>query len=211
MGVPSYVAPAYGNYLLTEEADAYAGIRTVDVLIVLLKEQGSPRWLFMAPGLTIDKPFIVEDGYTVETLGRKYIITDVSEVGFKLITIKHDGEIVTRSFTFQEFLNPDESSQKSLLRCRTYYQIAKQHPDGQRDIISYDFVKNRFMLNLHEGNVRLFVPPDDFIEYIVNHHQDLEKLFGNRRLLEGFILFCTDLEQIRGLLLPEIRAILKYT
>jgi len=70
-GVETHLAPSYGRYLLTEEADDYGQIRTIDLIGLTKGEKG--EWLFLAPGLTIDKPMVVTPGYKVESFGNTFI------------------------------------------------------------------------------------------------------------------------------------------
>lgn len=203
--IPTYFSASHGNYLLTPEADDYGQIRTVD-LIALLSGKDN-RWVFLAPGLTIDKPMVVSFGSRVEAFGSTYLIGQVSNDGFEVITVKPNGDTINRSFALEEVLNPDESVQKNLLRTRTRYQITKQYEDGKRDLISFDFPKRMFKVSIEGTDLVLDIKK--FKAYLNQNAAVLEARFRNPHLAQGLLAFVESVDEITDqLLLPAIQNIL---
>lgn len=204
-GIETYLAPSYGRYLLTQEADDYCQIRTID-LVGLTRGEGD-EWIFLAPGLTIDKPMVVKAGYKVESFGNTYLIAQVTDENFEVVTMKPNGDMLSRIFAFEEILNPDESVQKNLLRARTRYQVTRQYENGSRDFITFDFPQKKFRVSV--GGNETLLDIDSFRNYVTTNSKSLEKRFRNDKLGTGFINFIDNIDSItRELLLPDVQDIL---
>lgn len=204
-GIKTYLAPSYGRYLLTQKADDYSQIRTVD--LVGLSRGDENEWIFLAPGLTIDKPMVIKAGYKVESFESTFIIAQVTDKDFDVVTTKPNGDTLDRTFAFEEILNPDESVQKNLMRTRTRYQITRQYENGSRDFITFDFPQRKFRVSVG-GNETMF-DIDSFRSYVISNSKSLEKRFRNTKLNSGFMNFIDDIDLINNeLLLPDVRDIL---
>lgn len=204
-GIETYLAPSYGRYLLTQKADNYSQIRTVDLVGLLRGDEN--EWIFLAPGLTIDKPMIIKAGYKVESFESTFIIAQVTNENFELVTMKPNGDTLDRTFAFEEILNPNESVQKNLMRTRTRYQITRQYENGSKDFITFDFPQRKFRASIG-GNETMF-DVDSFRRYITTNSKSLEKRFRNTKLISGFINFIDNIDIINNeLLLPDVRDIL---
>lgn len=204
-GVETHLAPSYGRYLLTEEADDYGQLRTIDLIGLTKGEKG--EWVFLAPGLTIDKPMVVTPGYKVESFGNTYMIAQVTPENFEVITVKPNGDMLSRVFAFEEVLNPDESVQKNLLRARTRYQVTRQYDNGSKDYITFDFPQKTFRVSLGGNEITMDI--DSFRNYVAKNAESLQKRFRNPKLVQGFMDFTENIDTIVSeLLLPEIQNIL---
>jgi len=109
------LVPAYGNYLITEAADEYAEVRTVDLVGLMQRDLKSQETIFLAPGLTIDKPIFVREGFQVESYGNQYIITRSGEESFEVASVKPDGDIVRRDFSIKKLQIQINRYKKTLL------------------------------------------------------------------------------------------------
>ncbi len=206
LGIQSRITPSHGDYLSIPEADRYVQIRTVD-LVSLLRDEVEDKWIFLAPGLTIDKPMIILEDYSVTSFGVRYTITDVTNEGFNLTTVRSNGDSVTRYFRLEELTNPDESSQKSLLRCRTIYQITRQY-ENKRDQITYNLIKRRFRVKLGETDRMLSV--EEFLDFLNENELLIENIFCNAYLVTGLKrLIAKTTEIIDTILIPVLREHIK--
>ncbi len=205
-GIASHLTPSYGNYFVTEEADTYSEIRTID-LVGVVQEENSGVPVFLAPGLTIDKPIMVAEGYQVESFGNRYLVTKATSQDFEILTIKPNSDTISRIFVMQEVLNPDESLQKNLIRTRTRYQMTRQYEQGTRDYITFDFPQRTFRIGI--GGQDLTTNEAGFLEYVHKNGQMLEDRFRNPEIRQGFERFTENIDNIsEQLLLPEIQNIL---
>ncbi len=206
-GVKTALIPAYGKYLITEAADEYAEIRTADLLGLVRGPHEIHDNFFLASGLTLDKPILVRQNYQVDSYGSHHTVTRVSENGFELVTVRPNGNELTRQFRFEEILNPDDSVQKNLLRCRTAYQLTRQFGDSHREGITFDFRSMTF--KIEAAGQRLAMAASDFAGYLDGNVRQLESIFRTTHLAGNFGNLLQSLGAIRNqLLLPEIRAIL---
>lgn len=197
-GIFSTLIPCFGSYMPTPEADEYAGVRTI--ALYLTSKDGR---FALIPGLTIPQVIKLENGNQFEAYGTNYTIQNVFPNRFSLIALKKNGEIIERVFSVTELLNPDESSQKNLLRCRPKYQISRQHEDGTKDQISYDFFKGSFKVVLDSVNINETMSLQDFTEFISENGSMLEELFQNHHLVAGFARFIQQRDNIITNLLIE--------
>jgi hypothetical protein len=198
LGIYSTLIPCFGSYMPTPEADEYAGVRTT--ALYLTSKDGR---FALIPGLTIPQIIKLENGNQFEAYGTSYIIQNVFPNRFSLIAVKRNGEIIERVFSVTELLNPDESSQKNLLRCRPKYQISRQQDDGTKNQISYDFFKGNFKVVLDSVSMNQTMNLQDFIKFLTENGSMLEELFQNNHLVAGFTRFIQQRDNIVSNLLIE--------
>lgn len=200
--VRTEIAPSYGQYLVIKEADDYAQIRTVDAVGVLRRGVNNV-WVFLAPGLTIDKPILVEEGFAVQSFDRRYEVRNVTDRGFTIITTKPDGERLERFFGFERFVNPDLSSQKNLLRCRIKYQITKQYAT-HREQITFNLATRNFKVKTLDTDSIFSI--EEFATYLRENGENLSIRFNNPYLVKGFQILVKYVDEIRStLLIPELQ------
>ncbi len=121
--------------------------------------------------------------------------------------MKPNGDMLSRTFAFEEILNPDESVQKNLLRARTRYQITRQYENGSRDFITFDFPQRKFRISV--GGNETLLDIDSFRNYVTTNSKSLEKRFRNTKLTTGFVNFIDNIDSItQELLLPDVQDIL---
>ncbi len=207
-GITTFLSPSYGSYLLTENADRYSEIRTIDLLGMFQEDSGKITPLFLAPGLTVDKPMLVIPGYNVESFGNLFTILEVDEEKFVVESLKPGSEPIRRTFMFLDVANIDESLQKNLLRTRTRYQITRQNVQGKRDFVTFDFPQRIFRLDIL-GRLRSLMP-NEFYQYLKSDGDELDLVFNNPHLKLGLEWFSQNYGQVgNDLLLPSIKNILE--
>lgn len=200
-GIASVLIPCFGSYMPTPEADEYAGVRTVG----LFTRTRDNRFL-LAPGLTIPQAVELEESNSFAAFRTEYKVQKVYPNRFSLVAIKPDGEIIERIFSITEFINPDQSSQKNLLRARPKYQISRQHENGQRDYISFDFFKGTFKVALETQGISATFSPQDFLEFLNVNANTLQDIFRNSYLVEGLRRFIMKRSEILDhILVPSIK------
>lgn len=206
-GMFTYLIPAYGNYLATPEADDFVQVRTVD-LIAVAQVRSELSWIFLAPGLSISKPIIVEDGSSVNQWGRQYIVSDVKEDSFNLTAVRTGKEDRGRNFHFEQFHNPDRSSQKNLLRCRTRYQLVRRYPNEHKDVITYDFLQDSFLIELG-GHDKVLLKAEEMLSYTEGNNDILEERFRSSHIAPGLKLFISRRREFGGeIFIPELRQLI---
>ncbi len=205
-GIDTKVVPAYGNYLISKEADKYVQIRTVGI-IGSLSSDNVRTPIFLIPGLTIDKPILLIKGNQVESFGNRFLVSEINDYEFHIVAIRNRGEDIRREFHFEEIMNLDTSLQLNLLRCRTKYQITRQYEDNNQDYIKFDFMQKKFRVKI--GNKESIMDTGEFKNYVFHNSALLETTFRNPFVSTGFLEFTDHFDEVVDkLLLPNIRNIL---
>ena len=203
------LVPSYGNYLITEQADEYVGIRTTDIVGFVQKKEGKAP-VFLAPGLTVDKPMFIRQGYQVESFGNRYVVTDVRDREFHVLRLDKEGESRERIFHYEEVTNPEASMQKNLPRARTRYQVTRQHQDGSRDFVTFDFPRKSFRVSI--GGKEEVYNIGEFQNFLALNKQRVADTFQNANVPNSLQVFSENISEIKEqLLLPEIQTILSQT
>lgn len=207
-GITSYVIPSFGGYLPLEEANRYVGVRTVEVIAPVVLN-GLKTWLLLAPALTIDKPLFVKTDYEVESFGKVHKITRVAEEEFDLDSIRLDGQTITRTFTAKEYSNPNLSYQQNLFRARVNFILTRFYEDETFDGINFDLPSRKFRLKLRENPKSQQYTPDEFMQFIRDNEQTVDRRFRRVGLVEDYVKFIGRIDEITSdLLLPSLRAII---
>ncbi len=209
-GIDTKIVPAYGNYMVSKEADKYVQIRTTGLVGLLFSSEDVATPVSLVPGLTVDKPILLGKGNQVESYGNRFVVSEANDREFHIVAIRRRGEDIRREFKFEEALNLDVSLQLNLLRCRTKYQITRQYEDGNQDFIKFDFMQRKFRVKV--GNGESTMDMEEFKNYVARNSTLLEATFRNPFLSEGFSRFIDSFDEIADkLLLSDIRNILTQT
>jgi hypothetical protein len=205
LSVDTALIPCFGNNMLTEAASEYIGLRTVGLLV---KDTAGQAYT-LQPGLTIDRLIEVSEGNTVNTFGESHRIEKASEEEFTLTSSHLNGAEITRPFILKALLNPDESSQRNLLRARHRYQLWRQH-DTHRDYLGYSFVTGQYKLSLPTTGVHKELTPDALDTLISDQPGRLNETFSNPHLEGGLRSFSAASIAIKEtLLLPTVQEALR--